>query len=80
MSILNIIDRRTRSYRFKKVNVVFEPTRHDNRCYDADQAMGMDFDMGYHEMNGVELREAIGWATVHSDELTMFIYDDGKGF
>lgn len=30
VSILNIVDRRKRPYRFQKINAIVEPTRHDN--------------------------------------------------
>lgn len=76
MTILNIIDCRKRPYRFKKVNVVIEPTRHDNRCKDADQADGIDTWMGYADMERATLSEAIGWAAAHADELTLYIYDE----
>src|ERR1700722_17477175 len=49
MTVLNIIDHRKRPYRFLKINAVIEPTRHDNRCTDADQAGGKDAWMGYDE-------------------------------
>lgn len=38
--LTNIIDHRKRPYRFKKINAVIEPTRHDNTVKDADQADG----------------------------------------
>ena len=36
--IWNIIDCRTRPYRWKRVNAIIESIEHDNICADADQA------------------------------------------
>lgn len=37
MPIVNIIDRRTRPYRFKVVNAIVEAAWHDNSVADSDQ-------------------------------------------
>jgi len=79
MTILNIIDRRKRPYRFEKVNAVIEPTRHDNRCKDADHAGGKDNWMGYDEREHIALSEAIEWAATTADELTLYLYDEDGG-
>jgi hypothetical protein len=76
---LNIIDRRKRPYRFRKVNAVIEPTSHDNCCKDADQAQAKDDSLVYDEMEHVSLSEAINWAHIHPDELTLYIYDEDSG-
>lgn len=79
MAILNIIDHRKRPYRFQKINAVIEPTRHDNRVKDADQASGVDAWMGYDEREHVTLSDAIEWAATTPDEVTLFIYDEDAG-
>jgi hypothetical protein len=79
MTILNIIDRRKRPYRFRKINAVIEPTRHDNRCKDADQAEGRDNWLGYDEREHISLAEAIEWAATAPDELTLYLYDEDGG-
>lgn len=79
MAIKNIIDRRKRPYRFETINAVIEPTRHDNRCEDADQAAGKDAWMGYDEREHISLSEAIEWAATFPDELTLYIYDRDGG-
>ena len=36
--IWNIIDKRTRTYRWKAITAIIEPVSHDNSCADSDQA------------------------------------------
>lgn len=79
MTILNIIDRRKRPYRFETVNAVIEPTRHDNRCKDADHAGGKDDWMGYDEREHISLSAAIEWAMTFPDEVTLYVYDKDGG-
>lgn len=79
MTILNIIDRRKRPYRFKKINAIIEPTRHDNRCEDSDRAEGADNWMGYDEREHISLSSAMEWAMTHADELTLYLYDEDRG-
>jgi hypothetical protein len=81
--LTNVIDRRKRPYRFKKLNAVIEPTRHDNRCKDADRAKPNRKQdaawMGYDEKEHVSLSEAAQWAMAHKDSLTLYLYDHDKG-
>lgn len=77
--ITNIIDRRKRPYRFKTINAVVEPTRHDNSCKDADQAGGRDEWIGYSEKAHVSLSEAVTWAASFSDDMTLYLYDKDGG-
>lgn len=79
MTILNIIDHRKRPYRFLKINAVIEPTRHDNRVKDADQAGGEDAWMGYDEREHITLNDALAWAATTPDEVTLFLYDEDGG-
>ncbi len=59
--IWNIIDKRKRPYRFACVNVVLEPTYHDNGVEDADLAPE-ERDFIVEEKDGSSLAEAIAWA------------------
>jgi hypothetical protein len=80
MTITNIIDRRKRPYRFRKINAVIEPTRHDNACKDADHAGGTDISIGYSEREGISLSAAVEWASAAwDDEVTLYIYDEDGG-
>lgn len=79
--ILNIIDRRKKPYRFRKVNAVIEPTRHDNRVNDSDHAPRSDAAewIGYADKEHVGVHEAIAWAESHKDEVTLYLYDEDGG-
>ena len=83
MPICNIIDRRSRPYRFLKVNAIIEPTRHDNRCKNADRAKPnrkMDKDwVGYDNLKNVMVANAIQWADAHTDTVTLYLYDKDGG-
>ena len=81
--ITNIIDRRKQPYRFKKVNAVIEPTRHDNRVKNADRAPAdreMDAQwIGYDEQEHVTVDDAVRWAWAHNDDVTLYLYDKEAG-
>ncbi len=83
MPITNIIDRRKRPYRFKSINAIIEPTRHDNLVKDSDIAKPnpkLDKSwMGYDEKEHISVAAAISWASSHKDDLTLYLYDKGAG-
>lgn len=78
--ITNIIDNRTRKYRWKTVNAVVEPTHHDNRNGDADEAGANAEDLLCETLGGASLAEALAWAQGFEGEVTLFLYDEGDGF
>jgi hypothetical protein len=81
--LTNIIDRRKHPYKFKIVNAVIEPTRHDNRVKGADKAEPkprLDKSwIGYDEKEHVAVRTAILWAVLHHDYVTLYLYDKDSG-
>ena len=81
--LLNIIDRRKQPYRFKKVNAVIEPTRHDNKVKGADRAPRspkMDnLWIGCDDQEHVSLLDAVVWASMHPDHVTLYLYDPNDG-
>lgn len=81
--VSNIRDRRKRPYRFKKINAVIEPTRHDNSVKDGDKAKSnrsMERAwIGYAEKEHVSLAYALAWAANHDDEVTLYLYDKDAG-
>ena len=79
--IWNIIDRRERPYRWRKVNAVVEAVEHDNSCQDADQAPESDpaLVVDYDALEAVSVDEAIRWAGGQSCPVTLYIYDSGRG-
>jgi hypothetical protein len=77
--IWNIIDKRERRYRWKRINAIIEPTWHDNSCHDSDQAEE-DLDAGvYEQREGISLAEAVEWANAKPYPVTLFLYDEGRG-
>jgi len=78
----NVIDKRTRPYRWREVNAIVEAVEHDNSCPDADQApeshpaLVVDYDA----LEGVSVQEAITWANRQRCPVTLYLYDLGRGF
>lgn len=81
--LTNIIDRRKRQHRFKKVNAVIEPTRHDNSVKDGDRAPRNPKQdkawIGYDEQEHVTVADAVKWASKHKDDVTLYLYDQDSG-
>ena len=79
----NIVDRRKRRRRFKVVNAIIEPTRHDNSVKGGDRAprnTKMDKRwIGYDEREKISVNDAIRWAWSHADFVTLYLYDKGDG-
>jgi len=80
--IWNIIDRRTRPYRWRLVNAIVEAIEHDNSCLDADQAPASDPSMtvDYDELEAVSVQDAVTWANQQPCAVTLYLYDLGSGF
>jgi hypothetical protein len=78
----NIIDRRTRPYRWREVNAIVESVEHDNSCQDADQAPESDpsLTVDYDALEAVSVQEAIASATGQRCPVTLYLYDVGGGF
>jgi len=79
--IVNIVDSRTRKYRWKRVQAIVEAVWHDNACNDSDQAdVGDELDESYvlyEERNNLSLTEAVAWAMSLSCPVTLYLYDPG---
>lgn len=78
----NVIDKRTRPYRWREVNAVVEAVEHDNSCADADQAPESDpsIVVDYDALEAVSVQEAVAWATEQRSPVTLYLYDLGGGF
>ncbi|MGY3453586.1 hypothetical protein [Bradyrhizobium sp. USDA 4353] len=79
--IFNVIDRRSRPYRWKSVNAIIEAVEHDNSCRDADQADEAPVSevIDYEERNGLSVSEAVAWANAQRCPVTLYLYDaDGQ--
>jgi len=79
--IRNIIDRRKRPFRWKRINAVIEATEHDNTCADADEAPESDptVVVDYDRREGLSIEEAVTWAHQVRCHVTLYLYDEGKG-
>ena len=75
--IWNVIDRRTRPYRWKRVDAIIEATEHDNSCLDADQVEEMPpfLVVDHDRLDNVTVQEAINWANQARCPVTLYIYD-----
>jgi hypothetical protein len=80
--IWNVVDRRTRPYRWKSVNAIVEAVEHDNSCVDSDQAPDSDVMVvvDYDALEAVSVNEAVQWAMSQPCPVTLFLYDEGGGF
>nr|WP_315381424.1 hypothetical protein [uncultured Sphingomonas sp.] len=78
----NVIDKRTRPYRWREVNAIVEAVEHDNSCDDADQAPESDplLVVDYDALEAVSVQEAIAWANAQRCPVTLYLYDLGGGF
>lgn len=79
--IWNIIDRRERPYRWRRVNAIVEAVEHDNSCADADQAPESEpfVIVDYASLEAVAVHEAIAWANQQRCPVTLYLYDAGRG-
>jgi hypothetical protein len=73
--LANIIDSRHNPYISQKLNVVMEPSWHDNSCqgadqYSPDQQIGM-VDIQYN----ISLSDAIKWANQQIGAMTLYLYN-----
>lgn len=78
----NIIDKRTRPYRWSQVNAIVEAVEHDNSCADADQAPESDpsLTVDYDALEAVSVQEAVAWANEQRCPVTLYLYDIDGGF
>ena len=77
--IHNIVDNRTRPYRWRRINAIIEATAHDNSCADSDQQPESDDDVVYQQREGISLAEAVHWAMSARSPVTLYLYDEGAG-
>lgn len=79
--IWNIVDRRSRPFRWKRVNAIIEAVEHDNSVADADQApeTAAEDVIDYDQREGVTVKEAVDWANQQRCPVTLYLYDDGMG-
>ena len=76
--IFNIIDRRGNVHRWESIDIIVEPTWHDNACLDSDQALHNNREPGYAPQEGISLAEAVTCASSFDVPLTLYFYDKGS--
>lgn len=76
--IWNIVDKRTRPYRWLRVNTIVEATAHDNTVLDSDVAPKTDVGL-YDQREGISVSDAVVWANSFAGATTLFLYDEGDG-
>lgn len=74
--IVNMIDLRSRPYRWSEVLAVVESAAKDNAAEDADKVeIGVEVDIDYAEREGISVREAVLWAERLGGKVTLYLYD-----
>jgi hypothetical protein len=73
--ILNMVDNRKLPYRWKRVKAAIEPTWHDNKCKDSDQAEASQNELDYNERADLSVADAIKWADQFPFSVTLYLYD-----
>lgn len=78
--IVNIVDLRERSYRWREVLAVVEAAHKNNDAEDADiVSVGIGVEIEYAERDAVTVREAVLWAEGLQGKVTLYLYDrDGE--
>ena len=74
--IVNLVDLRSRPYRWTSVLAVCEAAVKDNNAEDSDQikpSFGAEID--YAEREGISVREAVLWAEQLGGLVTLHLYD-----
>jgi hypothetical protein len=73
--ISNIVDRRARPFRWKRINAIIEAVEHDNSVADADHAPeALPHDViDYDQREGVTVKEAVDWANQQRCPVTLYL-------
>ena len=77
--IVNVIDMRENSYRWKSVLAVVESASKNNVADDADTtetSLGVEID--YAERGDISVRDAFLWAENVQGKMTLYLYDREK--
>jgi hypothetical protein len=78
--ISNIIDRRRRQYRWKKITAIIEPTYHDNSVDDSDETEVPEPGfIVYDERPVISVPDAVAWASSLPFAAALYLYDLGDG-
>jgi hypothetical protein len=75
--LCNVIDNRSRRYRWRRVEAILEATSHDNGCADSDAVEPADDELLFDRRDGLSVAEAVAWADAQPGMVTLFLYDEG---
>jgi len=73
--INNIIDDRTKKYRWKSVFAIVAPTWHGNGCQNSDQTFPGKNSITYDDRDGVSVTDAVSWAHSFGFPVTLHLQD-----
>lgn len=74
--IVNVIDLRSRQYRWASILAVVEAASKDNTAEDSDKVGGgVGIEIDYAERDGISVREAVLWADRLEGMVTLYLYD-----
>ncbi len=74
--LINVIDLRARSYRWRNVIAVLESAFKNNDAEDADMVSGeIGALIDYAERTGISVRDAVQWAEAAGGPVTLYLYD-----
>ncbi|HKD22080.1 MAG TPA: hypothetical protein VKB71_08695, partial [Rhizomicrobium sp.] len=76
--IWNLVDRRSRPFRWKSITAIVEPTYHDNTCPDSERAPQTVDDTVYEEREAISVADAVAWAEALPYPATLYLYDLGS--
>ena len=77
--IANVIDKRKRQYRWKRIQAIIEAAEHDNVVDDADQIEPGNPDkyVIFDQRDAISLADAIRWAGDVDYSVVLYLYDEG---
>ena len=75
--LCNVIDNRTRRFRWRRVEAILEATSHDNANGDSDPVEPADDELLFDKRDGLSVAEAVAWANAQPGMVTLFLYDEG---
>lgn len=77
MSVGNIVDRRSNAY-IVEVDVVFEPSWHDNSCKEATEFFQDDNAFSIYDICNTTVEDAIKHCDTYDIPVTVYLYDKGS--
>lgn len=80
--LFNVVDHRTKKFRWAEITAIVEPTIHDETCVESDvvpAGLREYTGVGYAEKPKCSFQEAVKWAEEFDFPVTLYVYDLGDG-